>query len=163
MPPPTTSTRSVSSRVDNIVVPSAHLEHARDRTTGRSDQDGVDRDLMLQALQGAPDVGERDPLHVRAQIAGPHELDVRVLQRDVVAHRALGHEHDPGGTSLADIVHHRGCGAREIRLSHHLGWTFWMSEHDDPWMHLAEFADVLRREPLMHLAVTRPGNHLNVR
>src|SRR3954468_11937527 len=141
MPPPTTSKRSPPFVVDNMVAPSADLEHALDRTTGRSNQNWVDRDLVLQALQGATDVGKGDPLHVRAQIAGPHKLDVWILQRDVVAHRALGHEHDANRTSLADIVHHRGCGACEIRLSHHLGWTFRMSEHDDPWMHLAEFAD----------------------
>src|SRR5215218_1314385 len=103
MPPPTTSTRSMSSPVDNIVVPSAHLEHALDRTTGRSDQGRVDGDFVLQPLQGTTDVRKGDPLHVRAQIARPHELNVWVLQRDVVAHRALGHEHDAGGPPLAHI------------------------------------------------------------
>src|SRR4051794_19324198 len=114
MPPPTTSTRSPPFVVDNMMAPSADLEHALDRTTGRSNQNWVDRDLVLQPLQGATDVRKSDPLHVRAQIAGPHELDVWILQRDVVAHRALGHEHHAGGAPLAYIVHHRGRGARKI-------------------------------------------------
>src|SRR5215210_9136227 len=97
MPPPTTNTQSVSSRVDNIIVPSADLEHALDRTTGPSRQGRVDGDFVLQPLQRVTDVGKGDPLHVRAQIAGPQEVDVWILQRDVVAHRALGHEHDAGG------------------------------------------------------------------
>ena len=40
------------------------------------------------------DFRQRDSLHVRAEIAWPDELDIRVLDRDVVAHRALGdHDH----------------------------------------------------------------------
>src|SRR4051812_15603600 len=114
MPPPTTNTQSVSSRVDNIIVPSADLEHALDRTTGLSRQGRVDGDFVLQPLQRTTDIRKGDPLYVWAQIAGPDELDVWVLQRDVVAHRALGHEHDPGGTSLAHIVHHGGRRARKV-------------------------------------------------
>src|SRR3982751_814588 len=97
MPPPTTNTQSVSSRVDNIIAPSADLEHALDRTTGPSRQGRVDGDLVLQPLQTRTDVRKSDPLHGRAQIAGPQDLDVWMLQRDVVRHRALGHEHDTGG------------------------------------------------------------------
>ena len=36
---------------------------------------------------------QRDALHVRAQVARAHELDLRVLHGDVVAHRAFGDQH----------------------------------------------------------------------
>ena len=49
----------------------------------------------LRNSERLEDFRQRDALHVRAEIARPHELDVRALDRDVVAHRAFGHEQRP--------------------------------------------------------------------
>ena len=66
---------------------------ARARPLGDS---GIDRDLLLQEDEAIEDLRQRDPLHVRAEIARPHELDVGRFDRDVVAHRAFGHEQHLG-------------------------------------------------------------------
>ena len=44
--------------------------------------------------------GKRDALHVRAEIARPHELDVGMVHRDVVGHRAFGHSTTRAGFCL---------------------------------------------------------------
>ena len=56
---------------------------------------GIDRHLLLEEDEAVEDLRQRDPLHMRAEIAGPHELDVRRLDRDVVAHRAFGRRAAP--------------------------------------------------------------------
>ena len=61
---------------------------------------------------------------------------------DVVAHRALGHQHDPAGPLAADIVDHRRGRAGEIGFGHHLGRAFGVGEHDDAGMAVAQLADV---------------------
>ena len=53
---------------------------------------GIDRHLLLEEHERLEDLRQRDALHMRAEIARPHELDLGRLDRDVVAHRALGHE-----------------------------------------------------------------------
>ena len=52
----------------------------------------------LQALQNAV---QRDALHVRAKIAGPHEFHIRIFHRDIVAHRAFGDHHHAAGLMLS--------------------------------------------------------------
>ena len=42
---------------------------------------GIDRHLVLHRLERAADLGQGDPLHVRAEIAGPHELDAGIAGR----------------------------------------------------------------------------------
>src|SRR3990170_758050 len=44
---------------------------------------GIDSHLMRHGLQAGKDVFQRNPLHVRAEVAGPHELDARIVDRDV--------------------------------------------------------------------------------
>ena len=50
--------------------------------------------MVCKAVQNAV---QRDALHVRAEIAGPHEFHVRILDRDIVAHRAFGDHHHAAG------------------------------------------------------------------
>ena len=115
----------------------------------------------LHGLQRAPDLWQRDALHVRAQIARPHELDVGVLDRDVVAHRALGHQHHPPRLLVGDIAAHGGGRAGEVGLGHDLGRALGMRQHDHARMLLAQLADLGRREALVHLAVPGPGDDLD--
>ena len=89
---------------------------------------GIDRHLVPAGLQRMADVLQRDPLHVRAEIAGPDELDVGVEHRDVVAHRALRQQHDPGRPLLADEVRHRRRRAGKIGFRHHVGRALRMRE-----------------------------------
>ena len=56
----------------------------------------------------------RDPLHVRAQVAGPHELGVRRVAGDVVGHRALGDQHHLLRLARQHIVVHRRGRAGEV-------------------------------------------------
>ena len=58
--------------------------------------------------------------------------------RDIVAHRAFGHQHHARRPLVADIVRHRGGRAGEIGLGHDLGRAFGMGEHDDAGMGLAQ-------------------------
>ena len=55
-------------------------------------------------FQRATDLGERDALHMRAQSARPQELDVGILNRDIVAHRAFSHERDPRRPHSPNII-----------------------------------------------------------
>ncbi len=121
----------------------------------------VDRHLVLHRLQRVPDLRQGDLLHVRAEIAGPHELDVGMLDGDVVAHRALGHQHDAPRLLLADIVDHRRGRAGEVGHGHDLGRAFGVGEDNDARMAGAELLDVGGGEALVHLAVARPGDDLD--
>ena len=78
-------------------------------------------------LERVPDVLQGDPLHVRTEIARAHEFDVGILHGDVVAHRAFGHEHDPGGRFARDISRHvrrrAGESASASTSGGHSGWA----------------------------------------
>ena len=116
---------------------------------------------MRHGLERAADLGKCDPLHVRAEIAGTDELDAGVLHGDVVAHRTFGHQHDPRGPFLADIVDHRRRRAGEVRFGHDLGRALGMGQHDDAGVTGAQLADVVGGEALMDLAVAGPGDDLD--
>ena len=68
-----------------------------------------------------------------------------LLDGDVVAHRAFGHQHDPARPLAADIVDHRRRRAREIGFGHDLGRAFGMGEHDEAGMPVAELRGRPRR------------------
>src|SRR5712691_6970309 len=52
------------------------IDHPLDRAPRSLRDDGIDRDLLAQVEQALQDVRQRDPLHVRAQIAGLDHFDV---------------------------------------------------------------------------------------
>ena len=108
-------------------------------------------------------MGKRDALHVRAQVAGPHELDLRVESRHVVAHRALGHEGHTGRALLADEVGHPGGRSGKVGCRHHLRRRLRVGQHHHVRIALAHLTDVLGGEALVHLAVPGPGDDLNLR
>ena len=47
-------------------------------------------------------------LHVRTEITGANEIDVRMLDGHIVAHRTFGDEHDLFGFFFADMLDHAG-------------------------------------------------------
>ena len=64
---------------------------ARLRARGdRRDRRSLRCVIVSSAVQ---DLRQRDALHVRAEIAGPHEFDIGIFDRDIVAHRAFGDHH----------------------------------------------------------------------
>src|ERR1700738_2954782 len=69
--------------LSDLVLQIDHPLHRAPRLRG--DQ-GIDGDFLAQVNQAVENLGQRDPLHVRAQIAGPHHLDIRQLGPDVVGH-----------------------------------------------------------------------------
>src|SRR6185437_12942971 len=94
-PPPTMTTSSVL-RVRSwiLVVMSLYsilqVDHPLDRTPRLRGDRGIDGDFLAQVNEALQNVGQRDALHVRTEIARPRHLDVRQLGLHIVGHRALG-------------------------------------------------------------------------
>ncbi len=121
----------------------------------------VDEHLVLQRFERAQDLRQRRALHVRAEIARPHELDVGKLGGDVVAHRAFGEHHDALVLMVAHEVDHRGGRAGEVDGGEHVGRAFGMRDHDDAVVAFAQLLDVDRAEALVHFAVAVPRDDLD--
>src|SRR6185437_12123385 len=68
------------------------VDHALDGRASPIGDGGIDRDLLFEEHEAVENLRQRDALHVRAKIAGPHELDPGRLDRDVIAHRAFSDE-----------------------------------------------------------------------
>ena len=109
-------------------------------------------------LQRAPDIGERDPLHVRAEIARPHEFDVGMTRRrHCRSSNIRSAARRAAGLLRADICRHLRRRAGEIGFVDDLGRALGMGEHDDAGMVLAQTRRTsARAEALVHLAVRRP-------
>src|SRR6516165_11654775 len=151
------------SRRSTVRRSSAQRHHALDGAARRLGDGRVDGDLVRHSFERAPDLRQRDALHVRAEIARPHEFELGILQRDIVAHRAFGQKHDARRPLPADIVGHRRGRAGKVAFGDDLGRAFRMSEDGDAGMALAQAPDVLGGKALVHLAMTHPGNDLDLR
>src|SRR5580692_56035 len=161
-PPMMTGAPANSERIVSIVSLLMDCQHALDGAAGGRGDGGIDRHLVLHGLERAADLGQGDALHVRAEIARPHEVDAGIEGGDVVAHRAFGHQHDPARLLAGDIVGHRRRRAREVGFSHHLGWALGMGQDHDAGMADPELAHVGGTEALVDLAVARPGHDLDL-
>src|SRR5262245_50470942 len=137
------------------------VDHALDRGAGTLGDGGIDRDLLLEEDEAFEDLRQRDPLHMRAEIAWPHEGDVRRLDGDVVAHRALGHEQHFRRLVVLDPLDHARGRAGEIGFRQHVGRTFGVGDDLHAGIGLAIGAELLAGEEFMHLAMTLPGDDLN--
>src|SRR5580700_4778410 len=80
---------------------SAELEHSLDRAARPLRNLRSDRNFVLHGLQRMQDLWQRVSLHVRAEIARPHEFDARITPRHVVGYRTLRHEQDARPSSFA--------------------------------------------------------------
>src|SRR5580698_4599444 len=138
-----------------------HRQHALDGDTGAGRDGFVHHDFMRHGLKRMKNAVQSDALHVRAEIAGPHEIDVGIFDGEIVAHRAFRHHYHAAGMVLADIADHGSGRTGEIGLRDHLRRAFGMGEHGDAGILLAEAADFLGGETLMHFAGTGPGNHFD--
>src|SRR5215467_11821159 len=81
----------------------------------------IEHDLVLHGEQTVENLWQRDPLHVRAQIARLHELDIRHFDPHVVGHRAFGHHHDSARPFGPNEVDHMCGRAGEVGLGQHVG------------------------------------------
>ena len=71
-----------------------HRQHAVDRPRARAPRSaGSTTHFRGHGLKRMQNPSQRDALHVRAEIAGPHEFDIGIFDRDIVAHRAFGDHH----------------------------------------------------------------------
>ena len=137
-------------------------DHAFDRLPRPVGDIRIDQHFVLHRLERMQNLRQRDPLHVRAQIAGPHEIHVRVLERNIVRHRAFGDEDDVLRLMFLHEIRHAAGRAGEIRLGENVGRALRVGEDDDAGVSLAHFADILGGEALMHFARARPCNDLDV-
>jgi hypothetical protein len=144
-------------------VRSSHREHPLDRAAGPIANGRVHLDPVLHGLEGVQDLRQRDPLHVRAEVAGPDELHGRELDGHVVGHGALRHQHDAGRTSLAEVADHARRRADVISRGEHVGRALGVGEDVDVGVLAAERSDLVAREALVHLAVALPENDLGLR
>src|SRR5262245_50484882 len=141
-----------------LVVEIDHALHGRARPLGDA---WVDRDFLLEEHEAVEDRRKRDALHVRTEIAGPHELHLRRFDRDVIAHRALRDEQHLGRLVVLDPFDHARGGAGVVGLLDHVLVAFGMRDDLDARIRLAIGAELGAREALMHLAMTLPGNDLD--
>src|SRR5579859_594016 len=80
---------------DDIVVSILQVDHPLDRAPRFRGDRRIDRDFLAKREQAVQDLGQRDPLHVRTEVAWPHHLDVGQLGLHIVRHRAFGDHHHP--------------------------------------------------------------------
>src|SRR5215813_1339364 len=103
--------RTIGSMISRSVIArlrSAEFQHALDRAARPRSDCGLDGNLMSHGLERVADLRQRNALHMRAQIAGPHKFEIGVLHRDIVAHRAFGQQNHASWPFLAHVVGH-GC------------------------------------------------------
>src|SRR5215472_16082352 len=150
------------SRRSTVRRSSAQRHHALDGAARRFGDRRVDGDLVGHGFERAPDLRQRDALHVRAEIARPHEFELGILQCDIVAHRAFGQQYDARWPLLADIIGHRRGRAGKVAFGDDLGRALRMGEDGNAGMALAQAADVLGGKAFVHLAMTHPGDDLDL-
>ncbi len=118
-------------------------------------------DLVTHVAQRVGDAGERDALHVRAEVAGTDELDVAELGGDVVRHRALGDHHDPRRPVPVDPGDHPGRRADEVGLGQHVRRAFRVRDDANAGVVRAIFAQLRTGEALVHHAAAFPEDDLD--
>ncbi len=121
------------------------IDHPLDRTPRAFRERGIDRDLLAKREQAVQNVGERDALHVRAEIAGAKHLHVRQLGADIVGHRAFRDHDQPPRPPLAHPVDHVRGRAGEVGFRQHVRRTFGMRDDLHGRIGLAIGAQLLAR------------------
>ena len=101
------------------------------------------------------DVGQGDPLHVRAQVAGLDEFHVGEARAQVVGHRAFGDQRHPLRPFAFQPGAHGGGRADEVGLVLDLGRAFGMGDQARVEA-LARMPRLLRGELLVHFAAAVP-------
>src|SRR5262245_6526079 len=141
---------------------SPQIHHALDRALRPRHDRGIDHDLFPEMDQAVENLRQRDPLHVRAEIARPHEFDLRQLGLHVVGHRALRHHDHAARRVLAHPVDHAGGGAGVIRLVDHVGRAFRVGDDLQRGIIRAIAAKLLGGEALVHFAGALPRDDLHI-
>src|SRR5262249_31049271 len=139
--------------------------HPLDRSARPRGDRRIDYDLFSEIDEALENLRQRDPLHMRAEIARTHELDVGQFGLHVVGHRALRAHADAARAALAHPLDHAGGRAGIVRLCEHVGRAFRMRDDLERRVALAVAAKLVGGEALVHLAGAVPGYdlHLGVR
>src|SRR5262245_52020648 len=115
MPPPMMIT---SWTLSDMVAPSRPLaqlsgrasvlqiHHALNRPPRPRCDCGIDHGLLLHVDEAIEDLRQGDALHVRAEIAGPHELDIGQFGLHVVGHRTFRDHDDARWPVLSHPIDH---------------------------------------------------------
>src|SRR5258705_4285657 len=171
-PPPMMTTSVLRVRSSNMSTPSAHrpresgydgaisilqVDHPLDRMPCLLGNRRVDNDFLAQINQAVQNLGQRDPLHVRTQIARPYHFDIRHLDLDIIGHGAFADHHDALGMVVAYPVDHVRGRAGEVGFGQHIGRTFRMGDDLHRRIGLAIGAQFVAGKALMHLAGALPG------
>ncbi|ENN85225.1 hypothetical protein RHSP_55066 [Rhizobium freirei PRF 81] len=117
---------------------------------------------MPPLFQCLADVAEGDALHVRAEITGPDEFHIRMMDGDVVAHRTFGQKHDTGRALPADINGHHRRRACEVCRLDDVGRAFRMGKDGHAGIILAKLADIIGGEKLVNFAVSMPRDEFDI-
>src|SRR5689334_21743058 len=78
-PPPTMTTSPSKTSVLMFASSILQVDHPLDRAACARGDRRIDRDFLAQVNEALQDIRQRDALHVRAEIARLHHLDVRQL------------------------------------------------------------------------------------
>ena len=108
------------------------------------------------------DLGQGDPLHVGAQVAGPHELVLGEVDRHVVAHGALGHQQHPRRPARSDGATMPEVDPTKSAAASTSGGHSGCARTSRSAVGLAEAADLVAGEALVDDAVALPQDHLDV-
>ena len=92
----------------------SNREHSLDRPACRVDQIGRDSDFMGHCFQRPADLRQSDPFHMWAEIARFDEVHRRMVDRNVIRHRAFRQQHDPRWFLASHIIRHVRGGASEV-------------------------------------------------
>src|ERR1700759_820222 len=137
------------------------VDHPLDRTPRLVRDHGVDGDFLPQVDQAVQNLRQRDPLHVRAEIARAHHLDVGQFSLHVVGHRAFGDHHHALALVLAYPVDHVRGRAGEIGFRQHVGRAFRMRDDLHGGVRFTISAQLVAGESLMDLTGALPGDDLH--
>ena len=140
----------------------AHRQHAVDRARAPARRSaGSTITSVVMVSSECRIFGKRDALHVRAEIAGPHEIDVGIFGRDIVAHRAFGDHHH---ARRVDACRHSRSSPRSTRRNRPPR-PLRAGIRDGPERRCRDWPrdrrGYRRRETLMHFAAALPGDDLD--
>ena len=117
---------------------------------------------MGHCFQRPADLRQSDPFHMWAEIAWLYEIHRRMVDRNVIRHRAFRQQYDPGWLLASHIIRHVRGGASEVGFRDDLGRAFRMRQNDHAGIIGAQGAHFSRGETFMDFAVACPGYDFDV-
>src|SRR5262249_33047427 len=148
-----------SLRLASGVASVLEVHHALDRVPRPRCDGWVDHDLLFHVDEAVEDLRQGDALHVRTEIAGPHELDIGQLGLHVIGHRAFPAHDDALRPILAYPVDHARGRAGVVGFLKYIRRAFRMRDDLQRGIAVAIAAELFRSEALVHLTGALPGDN----